>query len=87
MSAVQTLHRAPRTTSPRRQFGATGTELLDDDPRVALVYAEISGQFFGDHNVRVARKDLVKKRRSRSWKADQKKRRRHILWHAGGRPP
>ena len=48
MSAVQTLHRAPRTTSPRRQFALTVTDLLDEDPRVALVYAEISGQFFGD---------------------------------------
>lgn len=31
----------------REQFARTATELVDADPRVALVYAEISGQFFG----------------------------------------
>ena len=43
--------------SPRAQFGRTVTELLADDLSVALVYAEISGQFFGsarrDHPDRV----------------------------------
>lgn len=35
-------------TDPRRQFAATTTDLLDTDPSVALVWAEISGQYFGD---------------------------------------
>ncbi len=39
---------ASPVTDPRRQFAATTTDLLDLDPSVALVYAEISGQYFGD---------------------------------------
>ncbi|QIK68184.1 transketolase [Nocardioides sp. HDW12B] len=34
--------------SPRRQFAATTTALLDERPDLALVWAEISGQYFGD---------------------------------------
>ncbi len=34
--------------SPRRQFAATTTSLLDERADVALVWAEISGQYFGD---------------------------------------
>ena len=45
MSAVQ-LRTRRGSTSPRQQFALTTTDLLDTDPRVALVYAEISGQFF-----------------------------------------
>ena len=45
MSAVRLL---PGSLSPRQQFALTTTDLLDADPRVALVYAEISGQFFRD---------------------------------------
>jgi transketolase len=33
--------------SPREQFAATATALLDEDPRAALVWAEISGRYFG----------------------------------------
>jgi transketolase len=36
------------TPSPRRQFAATTTALLDERADVALVWAEISGQFFRD---------------------------------------
>ena len=36
------------TLSPREQFARTGVDLLDTDPAAALVYAEISGQYFGD---------------------------------------
>ena len=32
-------------SDPRTSFAATATALLDEDPRVALVYAEISGQY------------------------------------------
>jgi transketolase len=46
MSAVRVSSR-PASASPRHQFALTTAELLDADPRVALVYAEISGQFFG----------------------------------------
>lgn len=34
--------------SPRTQFAQTAADLVDSDPAVALVYAEISGQLFGD---------------------------------------
>ncbi len=34
--------------SPRLQFAATVTDLLDERPDLALVWAEISGQFFRD---------------------------------------
>ena len=34
--------------TPREQFAATTADLLDEDPRVALVWAEISGRYFGD---------------------------------------
>ena len=33
---------------PRRTFAATAAELVEDDLSVALVYAEISGQFFSE---------------------------------------
>jgi len=33
---------------PRETFGATAVRLVDEDLSVALVYAEISGQYFGD---------------------------------------
>ncbi len=33
-------------TGPREQFARTAADLVDDDSSVALVYAEISGQFF-----------------------------------------
>lgn len=38
------------TTSrdPRQRFAQTAADLVDEDLSVALVYAEISGQFFGD---------------------------------------
>lgn len=32
----------------RRQFALTAAELVDTDPTVAIVYAEISGQYLGD---------------------------------------
>jgi transketolase len=35
-------------TDPRQTFARTAAELLDEDPSVALVYAEISGQYFRD---------------------------------------
>ena len=35
-------------TDPRKQFAATAADLVESDLSVALVYAEISGQFFGD---------------------------------------
>jgi transketolase len=41
---------APLIAAPldtREQFARTAVELVDTDPRVALVYAEISGQYFG----------------------------------------
>jgi transketolase len=34
--------------TPREQFAATATALLDEDQRLALVWAEISGRFLGD---------------------------------------
>jgi transketolase len=34
--------------NPRLQFARTAGDLVDSDPSVALVYAEISGQLFGD---------------------------------------
>jgi transketolase len=33
---------------PRKTFAATAAKLVEEDLSVALVYAEISGQFFGD---------------------------------------
>ncbi len=45
---MSTVQLQPRTTSPRQQFGRTVTDLLDEDPRVALVWAEISGQYLRD---------------------------------------
>lgn len=35
-------------TDSRTQFARTAADLVETDPSVALVYAEISGQFFGD---------------------------------------
>ncbi|HEY0951806.1 transketolase family protein [Nocardioides sp.] len=35
-------------TDPRRVFADTAVSLVEDDLSAALVYAEISGQFFGD---------------------------------------
>jgi transketolase len=34
--------------NPRTQFAHTAGDLVETDPSVALVYAEISGQFFGE---------------------------------------
>ncbi|MBD8868381.1 transketolase family protein [Nocardioides donggukensis] len=34
--------------NPRQQFAATASALVREDPSVALVYAEISGQFLGE---------------------------------------
>jgi transketolase len=34
-------------SDPRQAFADTASELVEHDPSVALVYAEISGQFFG----------------------------------------
>jgi transketolase len=36
------------TTDSRAQFARTASDLVESDDSVALVYAEISGQFFGD---------------------------------------
>ena len=33
---------------PRATFAHTAAQLVDEDLSVALVYAEISGQYFGD---------------------------------------
>ncbi|HSV39499.1 MAG TPA: transketolase [Nocardioidaceae bacterium] len=33
---------------PRAVFAATAARVVDEDPKVALVYAEISGQYWGD---------------------------------------
>jgi transketolase len=38
--------------TPRQQFARTAGDLVETDPSVALVYAEISGQFFGDVETR-----------------------------------
>jgi transketolase len=35
-------------TDPREAFARTAAALVETDPSVALVYAEISGQYFGD---------------------------------------
>ena len=40
--------RGGEVMNPRTQFAATAADLVETDPSVALVYAEISGQFFGD---------------------------------------
>ncbi len=40
------------TGDPRATFGRTVTDLLDEDLSVALVYAEISGQYFRDAELR-----------------------------------
>jgi transketolase len=37
-----------RALNPREQFARTASDLVETDPSVALVYAEISGQFFGE---------------------------------------
>jgi transketolase len=37
---------------PRQQFARTAGDLVETDPSVALVYAEISGQFFGEVETR-----------------------------------
>lgn len=37
-----------RSGDPRQRFAQTAADLVDEDLSVALVYAEISGQFFGD---------------------------------------
>ena len=39
---------SPLTLSPREQFARTSSDLVNRDPRVALVYAEISGQYLGE---------------------------------------
>lgn len=38
--------------NPRTQFARTAGDLVETDPSVALVYAEISGQFFGEVEAR-----------------------------------
>ncbi len=38
--------------NPREQFAHTAGDLIETDPSVALVYAEISGQFFGEVEAR-----------------------------------
>jgi len=38
--------------NPRAQFARTAGDLVETDPSVALVYAEISGQFFGEIEAR-----------------------------------
>ena len=38
--------------NPREQFARTAGDLVETDPSVALVYAEISGQFFGEVETR-----------------------------------
>ena len=38
--------------SPRTQFAATAGDLVETDDSVALVYAEISGQYFGETEAR-----------------------------------
>lgn len=38
--------------NPRAQFARTAGDLVETDPAVALVYAEISGQFFGEVEAR-----------------------------------
>ena len=38
--------------NPREQFARTAGDLVETDPSVALVYAEISGQFFGEVEAR-----------------------------------
>lgn len=38
--------------TPRQQFARTAGDLVETDPSVALVYAEISGQFFGEVETR-----------------------------------
>ena len=43
-------HRKPR--DPRQRFAETAADLVEEDLSVALVYAEISGQFFGDVEAR-----------------------------------
>jgi transketolase len=35
-------------TGPRERFAATAADVVEHDPRVALVYAEISGQYLGE---------------------------------------
>ncbi|WP_265446941.1 transketolase family protein [Flexivirga meconopsidis] len=52
MTTITTIFAATRET-----FGATATDLVRSHPQVALVYAEISGQFFGD--ARTAAPDRV----------------------------
>ncbi|MGL5819277.1 MAG: transketolase family protein [Phycicoccus sp.] len=39
-------------TGPREQFALTAAELVEHDAKVALVYAEISGQYLGDVRTR-----------------------------------
>ncbi len=38
----------PAPRDPRERFARTAADLVDEDLSVALVYAEISGQFWGD---------------------------------------
>jgi transketolase len=48
MSIVDIRPTAAPTGDPRATFGRTVTELLDEDLSTALVYAEISGQYFAE---------------------------------------
>lgn len=42
----------PTPGDPRQRFARTAADLVEEDLSVALVYAEISGQFFGDVEAR-----------------------------------
>jgi transketolase len=42
----------PRVADPRQRFARVASDLVEEDLSVALVYAEISGQFFGDVETR-----------------------------------
>ena len=49
MIAVNSINRRHhRSADPRTRFADTAAALVDEDLSVALVYAEISGQYFGD---------------------------------------
>ena len=49
MIAVNSMNRRHhRSADPRTRFADTAAALVDEDLSVALVYAEISGQYFGD---------------------------------------
>jgi transketolase len=51
MRGLEALDR-PRVADPRQRFARVASDLVEEDLSVALVYAEISGQFFGDVETR-----------------------------------